>query len=353
VFVALTRLVFLILATMCGHWMGSQYGTGEVPALFALTAFLFALIILIIEHNTYIISSKKLLLGGLGLLLGLIAAALVAASFPDAKSARPVCNLIFGYLGVIIALKHADRFNLSKLNFLLRPGYRGNEINIVLDTNIIIDGRLKEIVPTGFLQGNLVIPQFVLDELQRLADSGDSQRRIRGKRGLANLDYLRSIERKFELYDVDYEEIKDVDHKLIRLTSDIGGSLLTNDNNLRSIAQLQGLNVLNINDLTNAVRPVAHVGEVMRTEIIRQGKEATQGVGYLEDGTMVVVDDGVHLVGQTADIVVTSVLQTSNGRMIFSRPRAESDGDAEPSTESHSNSQAPSRSSSREASHVG
>ena len=160
-FVALTRLVFLILATYCGHWLGAPYGDS---ALFAFTAFLLAFLILVVEHNTYIVSSKKLLLGGVGLLFGLIAALLVASSFPDSRMALPICNLLFGYLGVIVALKHADRFNLSKLNFLLRPGYRIGELSIVLDTNIIIDGRIKELIPTGFLTGNLIIPQFVLDE---------------------------------------------------------------------------------------------------------------------------------------------------------------------------------------------
>lgn len=331
-FVALTRLFFLILATLCGHWLGYRFdlaraGVGgeinsRIPQLFAFTAFLLASLFLVIEHNTQIISSKKILLSAIGLLLGLIMGALVATTFPGSVEARPICNILFGYLGIILALKHADRFNLSKLNFLLNPGHRIGENNILLDTNIIIDGRIKELLPTGFLAGTLIIPQFVLDELQRLADSADPQRRIRGKRGLATLDYLQSVERRFEVYDIDYEEIRDVDHKLVRLARDIGARILTNDNNLRAVAQLQGVEVLNLNDLTNAVRPVAHVGEALRTEVIKQGKEPGQGVGYLEDGTMVVVDDGAGLIGRVVDLTVTSVLQTSAGRMIFARPRA-------------------------------
>lgn len=337
-FVALIRLVFLISATVYGRWLGSQLGAGGLPTvagimsenLFALTGFLLAALILVVEHNTEIVSSKKLLMAGIGLIMGLLLALLVSTTFPNPDAARPPCNLIFGYLGVVIALKHADRFNLSKLNFLLNPGYRVGEKSVILDTNIIIDGRIKELIPTGFLSENLIIPQFVLDELQLLADSNDPQRRIRGKRGLANLDYLQSIERKFELYDIDYENIKDVDHKLLRLAADLGAKLLTNDNNLRAIAQFQGAEVLNINDLTNAMRPVAHVGETLRIQVIRTGKEPTQGVGYLEDGTMVVVDDGVELIGKDVDIVVTSVLQTSAGRMIFSRPKgANGSGDDE------------------------
>jgi uncharacterized protein YacL len=330
-YVALTRLIFLVIASACGYWLGLRFdvtepGIPEEPFsdpswLFAGTAFLLASLFLVIEHNTNIISSKRILLGSVGLLVGLIAAALIASTFPGSEIARPICNIIFGYLGIILALKHSDRFNLSKLNFLLNPGHRIGEISIILDTNVIIDGRLKEMLPTGFLPGTLIIPEFVLEELQKLADSNDSQRRIRGKRGLANLDHLRSIERKFEIYDVDYEDIKDVDHKLIRLALDIGGKILTNDNNLKSIAILQGLEVLNINDLTNAMRPVAYVGETIRTEVVKVGKEPNQGVGYLEDGTMVVVDDGANLVGQHCDLVVTSVLQTSAGRMIFSRPK--------------------------------
>lgn len=338
-YIALTRLVFLILATVCGYWLGHRLDTvggytlvlfgihfQNTGQLFALTALLLAGLFLVIEHNTDIISSRKILLSAIGFLLGLVVAALFATSFPGSVAARPICNIIFGYLGVILALKHADRFNLSKLNFLLSPGQRIGENSLVLDTNIIIDGRIKELLPTGFLSGNLIIPQFVLDELQQLADSSDPQRRIRGKRGLANLDHLQAIERRFELCDIDYEDIKDVDHKLIRLAQDIGGGILTNDNNLKAIAQLQGVNVLNINDLTNAVRPVAHVGETLRTQIVREGKEANQGVGYLEDGTMVVVDDGIELIGQEVEIVVTSVLQTSAGRMIFARPKGRQAG---------------------------
>jgi uncharacterized protein YacL len=343
-YIALTRLVFLILATVCGYWLGYRADlTGAGPTnlpsdlLFAFTAFLLAVLFLVVEHNTNIISSKKILLGAIGFLLGLIVAALFATSFPGSTAARPISNIVFGYLGVILALKHADRFNLSKFNFLLNPGHRIGENNLILDTNIIIDGRIKELLPTGFLSGTLIIPQFVLDELQRLADSGDPQRRIRGKRGLANLDYLQSIERKFELYDVDYEDIKDVDHKLIRLAMDIGGSILTNDNNLRAIAQLQGVGVLNINDLTIAVRPVAHVGETLRTQIVREGKEANQGVGYLEDGTMVVVDDGIELLGQDVEIIITSVLQTSAGRMIFARLKGQGASSAARGTEQSRN----------------
>jgi uncharacterized protein YacL len=201
------------------------------------------------------------------------------------------------------------------------------ETNILLDTNIIIDGRIKELLPTGFMAGSLIIPEFVLNELQTLADSNDSQRRIRGKRGFAMLEFLRSSDRRIEIYDVDYSDIKDVDHKLLRLALDIGAKILTNDNNLRAIAEIQGVEVLNINDLTNAVRPVAHVGETLRLEVIREGKEPSQGVGYLEDGTMVVIDDGVHLIGQDVEVTVTSVLQTSAGRMIFSRAKAASGSD--------------------------
>ncbi len=321
--IALIRLIFLILATACGYWMGYRLDlpAAECSAM-AMTGFLLAGLFMVVEHNTDIISSRNILLASVGLLFGLLTAQLIATSFPESDLARPIANCVFGYLGVVMALKHADRFNLSKLNFLLRPGHRVGEINIILDTNIIIDGRLKEILPTGFLPGTLIIPQFVIDELQLLADSADSQRRIRGKRGFANLDYLQEIDRKFEIYDVDYTSIRDVDHKLLRLATDIGGTILTNDNNLRSVAQLQGIPVLNINDLTTAVRPVAHVGDQMNVEIVRVGKEPSQGVGYLEDGTMVVVDDGVNLVGGKVDVVVTSVLQTSAGRMIFSRPRA-------------------------------
>jgi uncharacterized protein YacL len=322
-YVALTRIIFLVLSAGYGYWWGQSWDQGT---FFAVIGLLLAGLFLVVEHNTDIISSKKILLASVGLILGLITAGLLATTFEGSQAARPIFNIVCGYLGVIMALKHADRFNLSKLNFLMNPGHRIGESNLLLDTNVIIDGRLKEIIPTGFLNDTLIIPQFVLDELHRLADSSDPQRRIRGKRGLANLDYLSSIERRIEIYDIDYEEVKEVDHKLQRLAQDLGAKILTNDNNLRAVAQLHGVEVLSLNDLTNAVRPVAHVGEPMRIEIVREGKEPNQGVGYLDDGTMVVIDDGASLIGRKIDIVVTSVLQTSAGRMIFARPKVRGGG---------------------------
>ncbi len=192
----------------------------------------------------------------------------------------------------------------------------------VIDTSVIVDGRIVEIVESGFLEGVLVVPRFVLRELQAIADSVDAQKRMRGRRGLDVLSRLQEV-RTLEIDERDYDDLAPggVDAKLVRLAQERGAKLLTNDYNLNRIAHVEGVEVLNINDLSTALRPVVLPGEELHVHVIREGKEAQQGVAYLEDGTMIVIDHGRRLIGETTDVVVTSVLQTSAGRMIFARPR--------------------------------
>ena len=197
----------------------------------------------------------------------------------------------------------------------------------ILDTSVIIDGRVADICETGFLDGTLVVPQFVLRELQQIADSGQSIKRNRGRRGLEILQKIQKMSNvKVVIAEKDFPEIPEVDLKLIEMARTMGGKIVTNDFNLNKVAQLRGVEVLNINELANALKPVVLPGELMRVFILKEGKEANQGIGYLDDGTMIVVDNAKHLIGQNINLVVTSVLQTTAGKMIFGK--TEEDGSA-------------------------
>ena len=192
--------------------------------------------------------------------------------------------------------------------------------NKLLDTSVIIDGRIIDILKTGFLEGRLIVPNFVLEELQKLADSSDNLKRAKGRRGL---DLIQEIQQgnkeQLLVEDTDFEDLNEVDAKLVKLAKQTDAVIITNDFNLNKVAEIQGVNVLNINDLANAIKPVVLPGEEMNVFIVKDGKENNQGVAYLEDGTMIVVEGGKKLVGENTSVVVTSVLQTSAGRMIFAK----------------------------------
>jgi uncharacterized protein YacL len=206
----------------------------------------------------------------------------------------------------------------------LLPGTRGRQATnrVVMDTSTVIDGRIVDIAQTGFILGTLIVPRFILDELQRIADSPDAMRRNRGRRGLEMLSALqRDPVSPVEVIEATYPEVAEVDAKLMAYARDTGAAILTNDYNLNRVADLQGIRVLNINELANAVKAVVHPGEEMRVRIIQEGKEAGQGVGYLDDGTMIVVENGIRFLDREIPIAVTRVLQTVAGRMIFAQPR--------------------------------
>lgn len=193
----------------------------------------------------------------------------------------------------------------------------------LLDTSVIIDGRIADICQTAFLEGTLIIPMFVLEELQHIADSSDALKRNRGRRGLDVLNRLqKEIDVDVEMYDGDFEEIQEVDSKLVKLAKVMDGIVVTNDFNLNKVCEFQNVPVLNINDLANAVKPVVLPGEELVVQVIKDGKEQNQGVAYLDDGTMIVVEEGRNYIHQTIDVLITSVLQTSAGRMIFAKPKA-------------------------------
>jgi uncharacterized protein YacL len=260
--------------------------------------------------------------GAAGLLLAKgISAALFWIDHGDERVAflHSFILLLFPYLGLVIGGRKGEWLEPARLISLFRA--TGPERHYkILDTSVIIDGRVADLCETGFIDGTLVIPQFVLKELQLVADSSDSMKRNRGRRGL---DILQKIQKMsgvaVVISDVDFPEVKEVDLKLIELARTLQGKIVTNDFNLNKVAQLRGVDVLNINELANALKPVVLPGEIMKVFILKEGKEYNQGVAYLDDGTMVVVDNARKMISKTIDIVVTSVLQTTAGKMIFGR----------------------------------
>lgn len=281
------------------------------------------------------LSSRTLLAGMFGLIVSLVIAGLL--SFPLSLLPRPFSQIlpiavaiVLAYLGVVVFIARQNDI-LSIFSFLpsrggelhARSGENGR--SILLDTSVIIDGRIVDIARTGFLSGSLLIPRFVLAELQHIADSGDKLRRQRGRRGLEVLANLQKDPRlPVQISDIDVEGTREVDDKLVILARQMHAPILTNDFNLNRVAELQGVNILNINDLANAVKAVYLPGEELTVRIIQEGREARQGVGYLDDGTMVVVQDGSELLGQDVQTSVTKVLQTAAGRMIFAKPEGDS-----------------------------
>ncbi len=265
----------------------------------------------------------------IGLVIGLIIAALMA--FPLSFLPEPFSQILpflgvvlFGYLGVaIMVMRQRDIFSILGGRLPVRPGtspYAYHE-PILLDTSVIIDGRIADICQTGFIRGELLVPRFILSELQYVADSADRLRRMRGRRGLEILNnLLRDSKIPLRVTDLDVEEAYHVDDKLVLLAKQLQCPIMTTDYNLNRVAAVQGVTVMNINELANALKTIYLPGESMDIHIIQEGKEHNQGVGYLDDGTMVVVEDGRPLIGQTVQVEVTKVLQTAAGRMIFARP---------------------------------
>lgn len=288
-----------------------------------------------------------ILLGSVGLIVGFVIAYLVSGiinSIPIVgKVISVLVYLVLGYLGVRVALKSKnDLANFGKLNkrlavSLAKEKEQEKECEKlkeevkdcgaaippkVLDTSVIIDGRIADICQTGFIEGKLIIPAFVLEELRHIADSADDLKRVRGRRGLDILNIIqKELNIEVEISEQDFPEIAEVDSKLLKLAQVLGGKVVTNDFNLNKVAQFQGVEVLNINELANAVKPVAIPGEDMVVQVVKEGKEAQQGIAYLDDGTMIVVDGGKKYMGQTIKVLVTSVLQTPAGRMIFAKPK--------------------------------
>jgi uncharacterized protein YacL len=336
-------VVFAILGVYGGAYLGNLAQTGQTELFAAVFGLVGALIGLVLTPYVSTrparalrsvlarVSPQTLVSGLVGLIVGLLVAALLA--FPLSLLPSPfgdllpfVGVLVFGYFGVaVFVMRQSDIFSVMRVNLPARleeneEQKQQNNRTILLDTSVIIDGRIGDIARTGFLVGTLLIPRFVLNELQYIADSADSLRRQRGRRGMEVLAELqKESSTPVRISDIDVEGVREVDDKLVILARQLRCPVLTNDYNLNRVAELQGVPVLNVNELANAVKSVLLPGEPLSVNIIQEGKESGQGVGYLDDGTMVVVEDGRDHLNREVTAMVTKVLQTAAGRMIFAR----------------------------------
>jgi len=343
----LGMVIFGVLGSYVGFWFSSvnsphelityTLSLGAVGVLFGLiaTPYFTTVPIKTLRHLLVRVSAENLIAGLSGLIAGLLVAALL--TFPLSMLPDPLGNilpflsvLIFSYFGVaLFVMRQADIMvligavsNRGGESISPTPSTWGQgSRTILLDTSVIIDGRVADIARTGFLPGTLLIPRFVLNELQYIADSADSLRRQRGRRGMEVLSELQKVSAiSVRISDIDVEGVREVDDKLVILARQLKCPILTNDYNLNRVAELQGVIILNINELANSVKSVVLPGETMAIAVIQEGKETNQGVGYMDDGTMVVVEGGNRFIGQTKAVSVTKVLQTAAGRMIFAKP---------------------------------
>jgi uncharacterized protein YacL len=335
--VVLIRLVFTVILLVAGWWLNPIPGH---PVVSTLAAGGIALAIIFFEMRIRRSSLKTLIGAAVGSILGIAGAYLIGSLMMRQESitqeARTFITLglvsFMAYVGLMVGAAKGDYLELSALGGIFSDKAARRDLKI-LDTSVIIDGRIADVAETGFLTGTLIIPQFILRELQQVADSPDSSKRQRGRRGLDMLNRLQNnASLDIQIVETDFPAVREVDLKLIELGKQMGDAVIvTNDFNLNKVAQLRGVNVLNINELANALKPVVLPGEAMRVFILKEGKEYNQGVAYLDDGTMVVVDNARRLIGKNADIAVTSVLQTTAGKMIFGKisDEAENGGNGE------------------------
>ncbi len=320
----LVRFLFvLIIAVTC--YLTDPFG---LPAnLDAGVGAFIGLAIILFEWRLRRVSLKRLIGAAIGSVLGIFGAYLfslvIRNSVPLGHTQsflQILVMLLMAYVGLVVGANKGDLLNLAALGGVFGGEKQGKKSYKILDTSVIIDGRIADIAETGFLDGTIVTPQFVLRELQLVADSADSLKRNRGRRGLDILQRLQKVPSlQIQIVEDDFPAVREVDLKLIELAKLYEGKIITNDFNMNKVAQLQGVAVLNINELANSLKPIVLPGETMRVFILKEGKEYNQGVAYLDDGTMVVVDNARKMIGKTIDISVTSVLQTTAGKMIFGR----------------------------------
>ncbi|HEX6625924.1 MAG TPA: PIN domain-containing protein [Pyrinomonadaceae bacterium] len=328
---ALIRIIFV------GILVAAGYVLRPVPGMFGLSsgivsAFVAALVAasaILFEIRIQMASLKTLIGAAIGSILGIVGGVLIGFLISYQESAAVnhstkvflTLMLVFlmAYVGLMVGAAKGDYLDLSALGGIFSDKANRRDMKI-LDTSVIIDGRIADVAETGFLSGTIIIPQFILRELQQVADSPDSSKRQRGRRGLDMLNRLQGNSTlDIQVVDTDFPAVKEVDLKLLELSKQLDAVVVTNDFNLNKVAQLHGIQVLNINELANSLKPVVLPGEGMRVFILKEGKEYNQGVAYLDDGTMVVVDNARRMIGKNADISVTSVLQTTAGKMIFGR----------------------------------
>ncbi len=335
--VLIIRIGFVLILALMGFLLNpmgesSHLEEWSFTARRVFSAFLGVIIALLVigfEMRARQASIKTLIGAAIGSILGIVGAYLIGmlissqetkAVPAEMKTFLTVALAFFmGYIGLMVGAAKGEFIDLSVLGGVFSDKTAKQDYK-VLDTSVIIDGRIADVAETGFLGGTLIIPQFILTELQQVADSPDSSKRQRGRRGLDMLQRLRNNSQiDLQIVETDYPAVKEVDLKLIEIGKELDAVIVTNDFNLNKVSQLRGVSVLNINELANALKPVVLPGEAMRVFVLKEGKEYNQGVAYLDDGTMVVIDDARRLIGKTADIAVTSVLQTTAGKMIFGR----------------------------------
>ena len=318
------RIVFiLVLAVAC--MLLQPFGLSRQGA--AAAGFVLGAAVILFELRLRSVSLKRLIGAAIGSVLGILGAYLfslvIRNSLPTGNTQsflQLLVMLLMAYVGLVVGANKGDLLNLSALGGVFGGEKQGKRSYKILDTSVIIDGRIADIAETGFLDGIIVIPQFVLRELQLVADSADSLKRNRGRRGLDILQRIQKLTTlDVQIVEDDYPQVREVDMKLIEMGKAYDGKIVTNDFNLNKVAGLHGVQVLNINELANSLKPIVLPGETMKVFILKEGKEYNQGVAYLDDGTMVVVDNARKAIGKTIDIAVTSVLQTTAGKMIFGK----------------------------------
>ena len=317
------RIFIIVLVTAAGYFL-PIFGLERLPS--AALGFALAAVIMFLETRIRKTQFKVIWGSTVGTFAGVLLGWALGAVYhtitddhPTELFIRIFFLIIMPYIGFLVGTRKSEWLDPAYLLRFFGEKSAGRSYKI-LDTSVIIDGRVSDLCDTAFIEGTLVVPQFVLKELQLVADSADGLKRQRGRRGLDILDHLqKSSQVSVMITEMDFPDIRDVDSKLIELAKRMDARIVTNDLNLNKVARLQGISVMNINELANALRPVVLPGEQMRVFIIKEGKEKDQGVAYLDDGTMVVVDNSRRMIGQTIDVTVTSVLQTTVGKMIFGR----------------------------------
>jgi len=324
------RIFFIVVSGLVGNQLGGVYSVvvdKQLGLLGLAVGVVGALVVIVLETLMRRVSVAGLSAAVFGLVFGLIMAVLLSFGLNMVpmeeglrSSLRVILMLVFCYLGMVIAMRGKDEFNLV-IPYVRLARQDVSAQLIVLDTSVIIDGRIADMSQTKFVEGRFIIPRFVLKELQQIADSKDSLKRNRGRRGLEILSKIqKNPQLDVRIHEEDFPELPDVDSKLIKLGKVLDAKIFTNDFNLGKVAELQGVKVLNMNELANALKPIVLPGEVLEIKLVKEGKEHNQGIGYLDDGTMIVVENGKQFLGRTIMAAVTSVLQTTAGRMIFAKP---------------------------------
>jgi len=326
-FLIVTRICFVFFCVLSGLLIKPFGGEPVLLTIGALAGLAVAVVMILLEIQMRKVPFQIMASSALGFLVGFGIAILLGYSlerlgfFPliITRQIQVLLLIVLGYAGFVVGAKKGEQLSLKDIQMLFQEG-EGKVSFKILDTSVIIDGRIADLCETGFIEGILIVPQFILRELQHVADSSDSLKRNRGRRGLDILQRMqKSNNVEVQISEEEFPNVREVDLKLIELGKKLNAKLVTNDFNLNKVCQLRGVSVLNINQLANALKPVVLPGERMKVFILKEGKDISQGVAYLDDGTMVVVDNARKYIGKTIDITVTSVLQTTAGKMIFGR----------------------------------